>query len=185
MIQDWGQLAMSIKNYQMKQQQLDIYITEFKQGIVLIGNNLSDHQKFMENYRKNLHDRKKMAYVNFAKVVDIRSLAECFIEQYSQLFEEVPVYYDPSDELGLLNFSVELFSKIDDQEHTIIWLDNFTEVRKWKDADYVYRILRGTFQHQENIVHVFTSHNIKEVHSIFSNYNNPFFHFAAYIKVDD
>ena len=176
---------MRIKHYQMKRQQLDIYITEFKQGVVVIGNDMSDHREFIEEYRKNLQDREKISYVNFAKVSDIRSLAECFIEQYSQLFEEAPVYYDPSDELGLLSFSVELFSKISEQEHAIIWLDNFTDVRKWQNTDYIYKILRGTFQHQENIVHVFTSQNIKEVYSIFADYDNPFFHFAVYIKVDD
>lgn len=174
-----------INNYQKKLRQLDIYLTDLHQGIILIGNDSQIHHEFIEDYRTYFALNKRMVYINFNQITDIKSLAKCFLEQYSLLFGSSPKYYDPSNELDLLDFSVQLFSNSDDEEYTFIWLDNFTEVRHWEKADYVYKILRGIFQHQQNVVHIFTSYDIGEVANIFSNYDNPFYHFAVQIKIDE
>ena len=172
-------------NYQKKWRQLDIYLTDLHQGIVLIGDDSNEHHKFIDDYRTYFTLKQKMVYINFNQITDIKSLSECFLEQYAVLFESAPKYYDPENELGFLDFSVHLFSNTNDEEYTFIWLDNFTEVRHWETADYVYKILRGTFQHQQNVVHIFTSHNMVEVANIFSDSDNPFYRFAVNIKIDE
>lgn len=177
--------TMNNKNHQKKWRQLDIYLMDLNQGIIMIGDDSQLHREFINDYQIHLALKRRVAYINFNQIESIRSLAECFLEQYSLLFGTAPTYYDPSNELGLLDFSVELFSNINDEEYTYIWLENFTEVRQWEDADNVYRILRSIFQHQEKVVHVFTSHNIKEVHNIFSDYDNPFFRFAVAIEIEE
>lgn len=176
---------MNIINHQKKLRQLDIYLTDFHQSIIMIGDGSHLHRTFINDYRIQFALTRKVAYIDFNQIVNIRDLAECFFEQYSLLFGTAPKYYDPSNDQALLDFSIQLFSDIDDGEYTYIWLDNFTEVIQWDNADNVYRILRSIFQHQEKVVHVFTSHNSKDVHSIFSDYDNPFFHFAVHINIDE
>ena len=174
---------MNEKTYKEKWKRIDAYTTIMHQGSIIIGNGSSAHKKIIQDYRRHLASHQRVVYIDFSNINNIKSLAEAFCLQYSLLFSVTPKYYDLDDSFCLLNFSIKLFSNIEDIEVMYIWLDNFTEVESWEESNCVYRVLRSLFQHQKKIVHIFTSQNNKDCINIFSNYDNPFFQFALPIKL--
>lgn len=174
---------MDEKMYKETWEEIDIYTTELHQGTIIIGEGSSIHHKIIEDYCKHLISKEKVAYIDFAKLKDMKGLAESFLAQYSLLFSDAPKYYNPDDSTGLLDFSINLFSEIENTEVMYIWLDNFTEVESWEESYHVYRVLRSLFQEQQEIVHIFTSQKNEECHKIFLNYDNPFYRFAVPIKL--
>lgn len=162
---------------------LDIYINELRQGMVLVKKGTPEHIKFINEFREYLASRQKVIYLDFAKLTDVRDIAVELMAQYKHLFGEIPEHDLPDEDYRLLDFSLTLFSNPKSAGEAVMWLDNFTEILKMKEADHLFGMLRGTFQHQDNIVHVFTSDDKDALGHIFSTYENPFFRFGVQISL--
>jgi len=158
--------------------ELDIFVNEFRQGIIIEKKNTNEHAQFLHDFRRYLEGKQKVAYVNFEKLTDTQSLATELLAQYELLFGSVP-QHDMSDSYRMLDSALELFSDKKVTGEVVIWLDNFTQILKMKKADTLCNMFRGKFQHQGNVVHIFTSDEKDAINEIFSNRKNPFFCFGV------
>ncbi|MDD3591279.1 MAG: hypothetical protein PHO65_01400 [Sulfurovum sp.] len=170
------------ESLEKKWKKLDIYINDFGQGIAINAEGTQEQIRFIHDFREYLGSRQQVAYIDFAKITDAKRLAIEFIEQY-ELLSGMTLDYDMSEEdYRLLDLAIKYFSEEMDAERVVIWLDNFTEILKMKESEWLFGMLRGYFQHQQNITHVFTSDNKDALNQIFLDYKNPFFRFA--VKID-
>ena len=171
------------ESLEKKWKKLDIYINDFGQSIAISTEGTQEQIRFIHDFRKYLGSNQKVAYIDFAKITDAKRLAIEFIEQY-ELLSGMTLDYDMSEEdYCLLDLVLKHFSENMDSEGVIIWLDNFTEILKMEESEWLFGMLRGYFQHQQNITHVFTSDNKDALNQIFSDYKNPFFRFAVQISL--
>lgn len=166
-----------------KWRELDIYLNEFRQSVIILYEDTREQKKFIHDFKTYLQTKQKIAYIDFSETSDAKSLALQFIQQYILLFGKTPEYDVMDEDYRLLDFSLKLFSHISNSEEIVFWLDNFTEITNMKEADWLCGALRGTFQHQENIVHVFTATDKNAANEIFADYDKPFFHFAKFISL--
>jgi hypothetical protein len=158
--------------------ELDIYVNEFKQGIIIEKKNTIEHAQFLLDFRRYLEGKQKVAFIDFKKLTNTNSLAIELFAQYELLFGLVP-QYDIGDSYQMLDSALELFSDKKVTGEVVMWLDNFTQIFKMKEADTLCNMLRGKFQHQDNVVHIFTSYEKDVINEIFSNPKNPFFCFGV------
>lgn len=166
-----------------KWNELDIYINEFGQGIAISTEGTQEQIQFIHDFREYLVAKQQVVCIDFAKLTDAKRLAIEFIEQYEFLSGTMLEYDMSEEDYRLLDLALKHFSENMDTERVVIWLDNFTEILKMEESVWLFGMLRGYFQHQQNITHVFTSDNKDALNQIFSNYKNPFFHFVVQISL--
>lgn len=147
-----------------KQELLDKYIIDFRQSIVLVKNN-TDTENYFNKYRATLKIKEKVVYLNFRNISCVRELIEQSLAHYRELIDIDMTLL--KDDYRALDYTLELFSNVDKiDKNIVIWMENFTDILLL-DEDWLFRLLIGTFQHHENIVHVFTSGSKDKVNSIF------------------
>lgn len=156
---------------------LDTYIIDFRQSIVLIKDE-KNNDKFYSDYRNALSKKEKIIYVDLRNINSAKKLAEQLLEQYKYTINEKLEIALPEDGYRALDSILELFIKAEEiDKNIVIWMENFTDLLAFKE-DWIFELLRGVFQHHDNIVHVFTSDNKNDINTIFYNSDNPFFRFA-------
>ncbi|WP_304545988.1 hypothetical protein [Sulfurimonas microaerophilic] len=164
-----------------KCKELDFYIENCRQSIVLIEDNI-DNNKFLNEYKTKLNIKEKVIYIDFKNIHNARDLAKQLLEQYKQLFDNTLDVKLPKDDYYAVSEALEFITKTEDkQENIVIWMDNFTDILLLQERDWLFGLLRGEFQHHQNIVHVFTSDSKVKINKIFINQDNPFFRFARIV----
>lgn len=173
-------------------QELDILIHEFRQSVVIVDSKERDNLVFIEQYRDELISEKKTLYIDFKTIHNVYDIAEKLSQQYSSIFEktlsegdqETINLYKAAEEYDFLNYILDILKELSEKstEPIIFWLENFTEVLKLEDSLRLCNLMRGHYQHQENVTYIFTSNNIENVNAIFNDYSKPFFRSTRIIK---
>jgi hypothetical protein len=164
------------------QELLDKYIIDFRQSIVLVKDN-TNTENYFDKYRATLKIKEKIVYLDFKNISCVKELIEQLLEQYTKFIANDIEVTLPEDDYRALDYTLELFSSVDKiDKNIVIWMENFTDILLLNE-DWLFGLLRGTFEHHENIVHVFTSDSKDKVNSIFYNGDNPFFRFARILHI--
>ena len=166
----------------LQQPLLDSYIVDFRQSIVLLQDNI-DNNVLLKNYRLELAMKERVAYIDFRKIRNAKDLAEHLLEQYKQFFNNATDFKLSQDDHYAVADVLDLFTKVDNKhENIVVWMDNFTNILSLQEHGWLFGLLRGTFQHHQNIAYVFTSDSKEKVNKIFMNHDNPFLKFARIIQ---
>jgi hypothetical protein len=170
-----------LSNLEKERKKLDIYIIDCRQSIVLVKDDIYN-SIFLNEYISDLSRKEKIVYIDFKNIHSAQELAQQLLEQYIQLFNKAYSFKFPQDTYYAVSNVLELFTKEEEvEENIVIWMDNFTDILSLQEHDWLFGPLRSSFQHHQNIVHVFTSDSREKVNSIFMNSNNPFFRFARIV----
>lgn len=176
-------------------QELDILTNDFRQGFALVGRDTQKDSQFFEYYRTQLSSSHKVIYVDFKNISNMYDLAEAILDQcYAVLgsridkeLQESLNFWREEEDYRFLNKVLQVPQTIAEklQITIIFWNENFTEALGLQDGSSIYEMMRGTFQMQCDVVHIFTSHNIDLVNNIFMDRSKPFFRFARIVKLSE
>ena len=176
-------------------QKLDIFINEFRQDFVLVGSDTDKEVQIIESYHTQLYSSHVMIYVDFRKVSNMQDLAEAILDQCYKVFgshideelHELLSYWREEEDYRFLDKILEVPQTMAEKLQTtiIFWNENFTEVLSLQDASLVCNMMRGAFQMQQDVLHIFTSQDIELVNKIFMDYDKPFFRFARIVKLSE
>lgn len=173
--------------------ELDILINDFGQGTVIVSCGRQEEKQFIERYRIQLSSSRKVIYVDFKEVSNMSDLAEKVFEQCYALFgdyidEELQTsldYWREEEDYRFLDKILQIPQVMAEKLQTkvVFWNENFTDVLKLQESSAICNIMRGNFQMQHDVVHIFTSNTIDIANKIFLDYDKPFFRFARIIKL--
>jgi len=160
---------------------IDINIIN-KQSVVVIEDDIVDN-RLLNNYRMNLRKKEKVIYINFKYIHIPHDLANALLEQYRAIIDNDVQLELSQESYDAVADVLHLFSLQNNiGKNIVVWLDNFTDILSLKENDWLFGLLRGEFQHHQNIVYVFTSNSKSRVNEIFMNHDNPFFKFARIVS---
>jgi len=164
-----------------KDRNLNIYIKQTRQSLVLLAQSKDDFKLFGQ-FRDKLRADEKVLYLDFANIHSAREFAQELLTQYKQLIDtDIDLELSCDDYLALSDL-LKLLDKAQKQDKSIVvWFENFTNILSLDESDWLFGLLRGELQHFQNIVCVFTSDSKEKINAIFMNRDNPFFRFARII----
>jgi len=180
-----------------KWRELDILIREFGQGTVIVKvHKNKEEQQFIEAFREHLSKSHKVLYIDFAKVSNIRDIAEKILAQIHILFEysideelnESLKFWEQEDDHRFLDAVLKVPQEIAEKVqmgNIIFWNENYTEVLNLEESNVICDFMRSIFQMQQDVVHIFTSDSLEQTKKIFMDIEKPFFRFARILKLAD
>ena len=176
-------------------QKLDIFVNELKQDFVLVGSDTDKDVQIIESYHTQLHSSHIMIYIDFKKVSNMQELAEAILDECYKVFgrhideelHELLSYWREEEDYRFLDKILEVPQTMAEKLQTtiIFWNENFTEVLSLQDASLVCNMMRGAFQMQQDVLHIFTSQDICLLNRSLTGRREPFFRFARIVKLSE
>jgi len=162
---------------------IDIYL-DMGQSIVLTMDSQKDVDRIIDEAIEEKMDAYKIIKIDMLKITTLQEISDSIVNQINTFLnqqEKVEEFYDKKDDYGYLCHALELPEKISKTINAkMIFIINELEHAVDFDTDFkVLEIMRSIFQHQHNVIHVFTGTSKTLMKNVFHDRRAPFFRFAT------
>jgi len=164
---------------------ISIYF-EMGQSVVIVQNTQYDLDEVIYSVISKNNDLYAFIKIDMQSLINHRTLSESIVKQVNNFLDDqdqLEDFYDKEDDYHFLSYALkmpELIAKNINKK--IVFIINDLEAAYKLDTDIkTMDIMRSIFQHQNNVIHMFTSTNRSIEDNVFCNSTNPFFRFADII----
>ncbi len=162
---------------------IGIYL-DMGQGIVLTRDSQKDVDRIIDAAVEGKMDAHKIIKIDMLKMTTLQDISDSIVYQINTFLNEhdkVEEFYDKKDDYGYLCHALELPEKISKTINTkMIFIINELEYAANFDTDFkILEIMRSIFQHQHNVIYVFTGTSKTLIRNVFHDRHAPFFRFAT------
>lgn len=159
---------------------------ELGQSVVLIRDRQKDIDVLLDSVLDNNKNMYQFIKIDMSKLSTHLELSELIVSETYNILDDKNIlddFYDKEDDYRYLSYALELPETIAKQIGiNIVFVINHLEAAINLDTDIkTMEMMRSFFQHQHNVIHIFTSTSDALMKNVFSNRNNPFFRFSDII----
>lgn len=163
-----------------------IYL-DMGQNIVLIKDAQKDVDMIIRAVLEEKKDTHKVIKIDMLKMSSHRDISDLIVNQVNEFLDQdqtVEEFYDKEDAYRYLCHAVELPEKIAKIiNNKIIFIINELEHVADFDTDFkTEEVMRSYFQHQHNVIFVFTGTSKTLMKNVFQDIHAPFFRFAEKVE---
>jgi len=167
-------------------EKVGIYL-DMNQSIVLTMDDPGHISTIIDAAIKDKKDTHRAIKIDMLKMSTLKDIADSIMDQTNTFLDQgqnIEEFYDKNDDYKYLCYALELPEEVAKTINfkIIFIIDELEHVASFETDIKIQEIMRSVFQHQHNVVHIFTGTSKTLMRNVFHDRHAPFFRFATKIE---